>query len=583
MAIRSRHCRADSSRPDWSVRIGIFGKWGEGKSTVLRFVETMQNGTGNIVFWFNPWAIQSLNDLWIDFGTKLFQSLDNAGLLVENPVKRSFRRLNNWLRGRGLYEFGEGAADILGRSKLYSGAFGLIGSWLKPDGAQVRKIRERLRGRRIIVLIDDLDRTSPELLPKLLLSLRELLDLPGFTFLLAFDDEIVGKALKEANKAWGEGGSFLDKVLDFRYHLPPVSKEGRRRLLARFLAQQCPFVPEGSTSEVEDLLPVNPRKLKSLIRSLATLKQQVSRHSPDELNWVDIWLGELVRNESESFFDFLLHDGILEAEAGDGYRIRWDLSSKGIKEKEEAERKGIESLLSRAGITDAQQTESLVRLLKATRSRSSQHLRYCWELGVRPHAITWKEFGELRGDWILDQRADLLSTWSARHAQLRSCSIVDVEDELFQSILLERDRQVSLAAETSTAEEHGQRCSEAQLLYQMMEQFLRQQGRFTPSRFEALYGKAFYWIGFRVNPFDIELRQQERTLLLSLLESSGDEMSTAFLEVMKPWERSYLPQLDEPGVRELKRSLFQDCSQILRPKAQQQLIDFLEQPRSCVQ
>lgn len=24
---------------DWSVRIGIFGKWGEGKTTVLRFTE----------------------------------------------------------------------------------------------------------------------------------------------------------------------------------------------------------------------------------------------------------------------------------------------------------------------------------------------------------------------------------------------------------------------------------------------------------------------------------------------------------------------------------------------------------------
>ena len=25
--------------PDWSVRIGVFGKWGEGKTTVLRFAE----------------------------------------------------------------------------------------------------------------------------------------------------------------------------------------------------------------------------------------------------------------------------------------------------------------------------------------------------------------------------------------------------------------------------------------------------------------------------------------------------------------------------------------------------------------
>jgi hypothetical protein len=53
----------------------------------------------------------------------------------------------------------------------------------------------------VIVFIDDLDRATPELLPKLLLSLREILDLPGFTFVLAFDNEIVADGLKTANKA----------------------------------------------------------------------------------------------------------------------------------------------------------------------------------------------------------------------------------------------------------------------------------------------------------------------------------------------------------------------------------------------
>lgn len=43
---------------DWSARIGIFGKWGEGKSTVLRFAEQMLKGRDSIVFWFNPWALR---------------------------------------------------------------------------------------------------------------------------------------------------------------------------------------------------------------------------------------------------------------------------------------------------------------------------------------------------------------------------------------------------------------------------------------------------------------------------------------------------------------------------------------------
>jgi predicted KAP-like P-loop ATPase len=128
----------------------------------------------SIVFWFNPWAIQSWNDLWEDFGNRLSAALSASGIPVDK-VKNS----------------------------------------------------------RLVVLVDDLDRCDPKLLPQLLLSLRELLDLPGFTFLLAFDDEIVGKALIDNNPAWLDGSDFLEKILDFRFHLPPVTEKQKERLQER--------------------------------------------------------------------------------------------------------------------------------------------------------------------------------------------------------------------------------------------------------------------------------------------------------------------------------------------------------------
>jgi ATPase subunit of ABC transporter with duplicated ATPase domains len=36
-----------STPTDWSARIGIFGKWGEGKSTILHFLEEMLRPEGN--------------------------------------------------------------------------------------------------------------------------------------------------------------------------------------------------------------------------------------------------------------------------------------------------------------------------------------------------------------------------------------------------------------------------------------------------------------------------------------------------------------------------------------------------------
>src|ERR1700722_6459231 len=59
---------------DWSARIGIFGKWGEGKTTVLRFAEQILKEKENVVFWFSPWATQNWNELWEEFGRCLLEA-----------------------------------------------------------------------------------------------------------------------------------------------------------------------------------------------------------------------------------------------------------------------------------------------------------------------------------------------------------------------------------------------------------------------------------------------------------------------------------------------------------------------------
>ena len=38
-----------SSPIEWSTRIGLFGKWGDGKTSVLNFLEQQQRDVGNIV------------------------------------------------------------------------------------------------------------------------------------------------------------------------------------------------------------------------------------------------------------------------------------------------------------------------------------------------------------------------------------------------------------------------------------------------------------------------------------------------------------------------------------------------------
>ena len=114
-----------STPADWSARIGIFGKWGEGKSTILHFLEGMLKPEGNIVFYFTPWAVQELNELWAEFGKALLDALEEAELDVESPWKGMTRKVQEKLGSTGLSDLGEGAAEFFRQGQTVQERLGL--------------------------------------------------------------------------------------------------------------------------------------------------------------------------------------------------------------------------------------------------------------------------------------------------------------------------------------------------------------------------------------------------------------------------------------------------------------------------
>jgi uncharacterized protein YidB (DUF937 family) len=569
-----------STPADWSARIGVFGKWGEGKSTVLHFLEGMLKPEGNIVFYFTPWAVQELDDLWEEFGSALLETLEAEKLEVESPWKGMTRRFQEKLGSTVLPDVAQGAAELFGKDKVYKSALGLVGKWLKPDGAQVKKIRERLGNQRVIVFIDDLDRATPELLPKLLLSLREILDLPGFTFVLAFDNEIVANGLITANPAWGDGDSFLDKILDFHYYLPSISRSRKRVLLKNMLDRYAKFVPQDSVEPIEHLLPDNPRKLKRLVRGLVSLQPQLARHGADELNWVEIWLGEMIRQESYPFFMHLLDGGALDSLISIGYQIRKSERRMKGDNNEANDNADIKNVIKGVGgIDEKQKIERLIELVNATRMLAGLQLAYNWRFALRPEAVTWKEFYELLEEWNEAPIPEAISAWISKQAATNSIDPADIETELFETFLNAKQNAASKAAETSTVEENATHCAEAESLLKMTEQFLSLPEMFTPERFGKLYEKSLYWIAFRVNPADGALRDAERNLVESLLDRASDEQAPEMLETLKPWDPwAFGPEDAETAG--LKRSLRTESVTRLLPKVERAFSAYIRRPES---
>lgn len=234
---------ASHYRGDNSLVIGVYGKWGEGKTTVLNFVQK-ELPKDTVVVNFNPWLFSDQEHLLRSF----FKSIASAAV-KKTEVRRSrfsflFRGVlrllgvgsdidgNKESIGNLLVEY----AEVIGLSTQFIPAVGFnsskvittVGKKLKgKDGIEdIRlKINKRIKDLdcNIVVFIDDIDRLDIEETQYIFKLVKLVGDFPNTTYILAFDDEMVSSAL--APKFVGSNGyNYLEKIINVPLHIPKESK-----------------------------------------------------------------------------------------------------------------------------------------------------------------------------------------------------------------------------------------------------------------------------------------------------------------------------------------------------------------------
>lgn len=226
---------------DSSLVVGLYGPWGSGKSTVLdyvrRAIEERYDSQSVIFVKFNPWLYDSEQEVVRDFFATIARAL---GQSLENATAEAGRRLKRLGEITKALSFGHAGGTVTG------GILGAIGSFLAPE-YNLRELRERLeslledelmglRGVRIIVAIDDLDRTDAESIAATLRLVKLGAGLPRISYVLAFDEKFVVSALKAKYPVdSGDGTSFLEKIVQVPLHLPEADPSRLREILLRDL------------------------------------------------------------------------------------------------------------------------------------------------------------------------------------------------------------------------------------------------------------------------------------------------------------------------------------------------------------
>jgi KAP family P-loop domain len=222
-----------ASREDVSsLVIGIYGPWGDGKTSVLRLMEEAFAEYDSIVpVHFNPWLFPSESQLVASF----FKTVADA---LGKKLKKKTEEI-----GKFLEEYGSllslASISILGGAVSFKPdeAVRQVGKTL--SAVKLDQLKDRIEailaksGKRVVVLIDDIDRLERQETQAIFKLVKLSASFENISYVLAFDDEVVASALSEKYGAGGveAGRDFLEKIVQVPLHLPPADRLALRQLL----------------------------------------------------------------------------------------------------------------------------------------------------------------------------------------------------------------------------------------------------------------------------------------------------------------------------------------------------------------
>lgn len=463
---------ATNGPADWSARIGVYGEWGTGKTSVLKFVSALAEADGHIVVWFDPWEFSNKTEMWRSYVGTVYKAVEaKLGRLAEGDAVR---------RTELVTKVGSVVAKIAGlwteqATNLANDGLELVKKHLSSHSEVLANLRHVLNGKRVLVLIDDLDRTAAELVPEILFALKEVMDVPGFSFVCGFDPVVVGRVLRASHRGFGDGQKFLEKIIDYPIWLPPATAEGLMKIALADASKYCSFVPTDDVRQVIPLLPQNPRAIRQFIRHLSLLKHQIERHHEYELRWPVILAATVIKVRHPKLANALLYAPRFWQEIA-VTDMTASLSNDCEKVPEEVT-KHIANCEKDYSISLSQEerdqiSQGLTRIvgkLSLWFGDGVDLIRSQISVTEAPQAVTWKEFEECVKFCKTGVLADQMKEWIVKHAKEQHCGEARVASELTRATLERYRSELHQADNVFAPNQQGTHRKKARFLLNMLE------------------------------------------------------------------------------------------------------------------
>ena len=282
--------------------MGLTGPWGSGKTSILNMtVDAI--GDQAVVVQFNPWMFSGTEALVSSFFAEIGKQL--AG--KEAKLKGIAAKLATY--GQLLSPL----AAVVGAGTAVQGAASALAALSAAPSVfeQHQELRALLEGldKRLVVVVDDVDRLRPDEVLDIVRLVRLVGDFPNTLYLLAFDRHRVEECLGEGNAE--RGRAYLEKIVQVTHDVPAARQPDVTAMFITGLAPILDDLPAGpfDAGDWQNLLAfvirpllVTPRHVQRLLGSLSMTMRLVG----DEVALADLIGIETVRVLHPALFEALV-------------------------------------------------------------------------------------------------------------------------------------------------------------------------------------------------------------------------------------------------------------------------------------
>ena len=323
-----------------SLVIGLYGRWGSGKSSVKNMVcETLKEApTGPVrVVEFNPWQFANREQLTQVFFDQVGIGLGRRRLWTFGGRARAAAR---WRRYAGHLRSGKDLVSVARSALLIGGLAVVLGigtfearwialtvggiaillglsarcaeailGFLTSGDKSLEEVREEIAkdlkelSQTLVVIVDDIDRLTPAETAEMLQVIKVNADFPNLVYLVLFDQRTVEKHIMQALDVCGR--EYLEKVVQAPFEIPAAEPVKLHRVLSDGLEE---FLVDAEVAQRFDPTRwgnlffggIEPyfRTLRDVKRFLSTVSFHIAAfrsHQAFEVNPIDLIALEALR------------------------------------------------------------------------------------------------------------------------------------------------------------------------------------------------------------------------------------------------------------------------------------------------